>query len=90
MAYIPLRMCAACRGMFPKPELIRLVRADGDGIVTDEKQKVQKRGVYLCNNPDCIALAKKKKALERQFKMKVGQDVYENLMNASKEEKAYE
>lgn len=79
MAHIPERMCVGCRNMLPKNELIRLVCTE-DSIVVDKKQKVQARGVYLCRKEECIALAKKKKALSRSFKRNVPDSRYDELI----------
>ena len=46
---IPMRQCLGCRTMFPKRELIRVVRApDEGGISLDFKGKAPGRGAYLC------------------------------------------
>ncbi len=78
MKHIPMRMCAACRQMKPKAELIRLTDTDGE-ISVDKTQKRLTRGVYICADTDCIALAKKKKALQRQFKRKIDDALYEQI-----------
>ena len=64
--------------MLPKNELTRLVLVN-DEIVTDEKQKLQARGVYLCKDENCIAQARKKKALSRSFKRNVPESIYDEL-----------
>lgn len=74
--HIPMRMCAACRHMRPKKELIRLTKQE-DVIIFDDNMKMGGRGVYLCRNKDCIALARRKKALSRHFKQAVNDEIYE-------------
>ncbi len=76
--HIPLRMCAACRQMRPKEELIRLTE-DGGEILIDNTKKMGGRGVYICCCIDCVRLAKKKKALQRMFKRAVPDEVYQML-----------
>ncbi len=76
--HIPLRMCAACRQMRPKEELIRLAGNDGE-IIIDDRKRMGGRGVYICRSVDCIRLAKKKKALQRMFKRAVPDEVYQML-----------
>lgn len=74
--HIPERMCIACRGMYPKSELIRIVKTDSE-VVFDENQKILSRGIYLCKKEECIKLAQKKKAFERAFKNTDTQALYE-------------
>ncbi len=78
MASKPLRMCIACRNMKDKKELLRFALLD-DEVVLDKNHKIQSRGAYICNNNDCIALAKKKNALSRHFKRKVTDSIYDIL-----------
>ena len=61
---IPMRQCLGCRTMFPKRELIRVVRApDEGGISLDFKGKAPGRGAYLCGKPECL----KKRARPRRL-----------------------
>lgn len=79
MAHIPERMCIGCRQMRPKSELLRLVDVDGE-IIVDSGQRIRARGVYLCPDEACINLARKKKALSRQFKRNISDAVYDELL----------
>lgn len=79
MTHIPERMCAGCRKMAPKHSLFRLAAPDGS-VVIDEKQNIQARGVYICRDEKCIAAARKKKALSRQFRRNVPDEVYDMLL----------
>lgn len=78
MAHIPLRMCAGCRKMLPKHTLIKIVKQDGVPVI-DEKQKMFGRGIYLCKNTACLDMAKKKRAVERQFKVQTDADFYAGI-----------
>lgn len=74
----PMRMCVACRKMLPQNELIRFVRdADDAEVKIDTNKKRFGRGAYICANGECIALAKKKRGLERHFKCRVPIEIYE-------------
>lgn len=76
--HTPMRMCIACRKMQPQNELIRFVRDAEDGAVkTDTDKKLFGRGAYICRNEKCIALARKKRGLERHFKRCVPVEIYE-------------
>ena len=48
---IPMRQCLGCREMFPKRELIRVVRSPEGEIALDFKGKAPGRGAYLFKNP---------------------------------------
>ena len=62
---VPMRRCVGCMVSKPKKELVRIVAAEGGGARIDPTGKANGRGVYLCPDPACFALAKKKKALTR-------------------------
>ena len=73
---IPMRQCLGCREMKPKGELIRVVRAPEGDISLDFRGKKPGRGAYLCPDPQCLARAKKGRAIERAFAMQVDPEVY--------------
>ena len=76
---IPMRQCLGCREMFPKRELIRVVRSPEGEITLDFKGKAPGRGAYLCRSVECFRKAAKSKGLERSFKQEIPQEVYERL-----------
>ena len=76
---IPMRQCVGCREMKPKPELIRVVRSPEGEVSLDFKGKKPGRGAYLCPNGDCLARAKKSRALERAFGAALAAPVYDSL-----------
>lgn len=76
---IPLRQCVGCREMFPKRELIRIVRSPEGEISLDFKGKKPGRGAYVCHNQECLKKAKKSRGLERAFDCVVPPEVYEAL-----------
>lgn len=76
---IPARQCVGCMVSRPKKELVRVVRAPTGEISIDPVGKKPGRGAYICPNPECLAKAKKKKALERCFEQPVPAGVYEVL-----------
>ena len=78
--HIPLRMCAGCRQMSGKSELIRIVLKDGNLFIDDEK-KILSRGIYLCKNNECIQMSKKRKVFSNLLKNKVPDEFYEELEN---------
>lgn len=76
---IPLRQCLGCREMKPKGELIRVVRSPEGEISLDFRGKKPGRGAYLCPDPNCLAKAKKGRAIERAFSAQVDPEVYAAL-----------
>ena len=76
---IPMRQCLGCREMFPKRELIRVVRSPEGEITLDFKGKAPGRGAYLCPSAACLAKARKAKRLERTFEVPIPDGIYERL-----------
>lgn len=77
MKHIPMRMCIACRQMYPQSELIRVVRDNETGEVRlDVGKKLFGRGAYICKKADCIHKAEKKRGIERHFKCAVPKELY--------------
>lgn len=82
------RMCVGCGEMFDKRELIRVVKSPEGDISIDLTGKKNGRGAYICNNPECLKKAKKRKSLERAFSVKIDDEIYskmeEEISNAKK------
>ena len=68
-------MCVACRTMFPKSSLLRIVKS-GDEIKLDFTGKAAGRGAYICDNPDCIKKCIKQKTLNRVFSCEIPDEIY--------------
>ena len=81
MKKTPERMCVSCRQMFPKNELIRVVKAEDETYFIDESNKSNGRGAYVCKNDECINKCIKSKLLNKSFKSAVNQNIYERLEN---------
>lgn len=75
---LPLRKCIACNQMFPKDQLFRVVRIDGQ-VQLDLSYKAQGRGAYVCRNAQCVALAEKKKAFNRSLKGLISEEVINSI-----------
>ena len=74
----PMRRCIGCMESKPKNELIRIACFDGK-LSVDASGKAPGRGVYLCRNADCRALAKKKKALQRNLHAELSGEAIDKL-----------
>jgi len=76
---IPQRMCVGCRTMKSKKELIRVVRSPIGEISLDGSGKKPGRGAYICPDPQCLKMARKNKGLEKAFKVKIDDEIWEEI-----------
>ncbi|MDD4295399.1 MAG: YlxR family protein [Ruminiclostridium sp.] len=76
---VPMRRCIACREMKPKRELLRIVKSPEDEVSIDKTGRMNGRGAYICNDAACFVKAKKTKALNREFKMEIRDEIYDTL-----------
>ena len=76
---IPMRQCKGCREMFPKRELLRVVRSPEGEISLDTVGKKSGRGAYICKNVECFQKARKSKSLERELECSISEEVYDQL-----------
>ena len=74
-----MRMCLGCGEMFPKKELIRVVRNKEGAISLDFTGRAAGRGAYLCKNAACLQKMIRTRRLERAFEAKIPDEVYERL-----------
>ena len=77
---IPMRQCLGCREMFPKRELIRVVRSPEGELSLDFKGKAPGRGAYVCPQAECLRRAIKSRALERGLDCQIPQEIYDQLL----------
>lgn len=76
---VPQRQCIGCREGRDKKELIRIVKTPEGDIVLDRTGRRNGRGAYLCDNPQCLAKARKTNALSRSFRIQVPDGIYDEL-----------
>ncbi|BDR56253.1 RNase P modulator RnpM [Xylocopilactobacillus apis] len=74
-----LRMDLITRRMFPKKELIRIVRNKDYEIKIDPTGKAAGRGAYISLDLNNIEVAKKKKVFDQAFGIKVNDQFYKEL-----------
>ncbi len=77
---VPQRMCVGCQQMFPKKELLRVVRTPEGEIVLDATGKKAGRGVYVCAKRSCVRKAYKEKRFDRALEQAVSPEIYETLL----------
>ena len=68
--------------MKDKKELIRIVRSSEGVMNVDVTGKMSGRGAYICKCLACFDSAVKAKRLERAFKTKIPDDIYQALREA--------
>ena len=76
---IPQRKCINCGNLYDKNDLLRVVNSKELGVVIDQTGKLNGRGAYICKNNECLADVKKNNKLNRVFKQKVDEKIYEEL-----------
>ncbi len=84
---IPMRKCLGCGEMFPKKELVRVVKTktgEEDGketylISLDKTGKASGRGAYVCKKVSCLVSAEKAKRFQRALECQIPQEVFEKM-----------
>ncbi|WP_423237178.1 RNase P modulator RnpM [Desulfonispora thiosulfatigenes] len=76
---IPQRMCIGCQTMFEKKQLLRIVKTPEGDIIIDPTGKKSGRGAYICSKKECLNTSLKSKRLEKAFKSKIPEDLYNTL-----------
>lgn len=87
MAHIPVRECICCRKKAAKQEFVRIAKLENSFLI-DDKGTRGGRGAYICR--DCMAdpVVFKKRPLDRAFRQKVPDEVYEALFENAKTNEA--
>lgn len=78
MGHLPLRTCILCRQKQEKTSLIRIVKNES-GFSVDENQKKEGRGAYICCKCKESGDLLKKRVLDRAFKQRIPDEVYDLL-----------
>lgn len=76
---IPQRKCIVTNELKPKKEMIRVVRNKEGEVFIDPTGKKNGRGAYITIEKDVIQEAEDQKILEKVFKVKIDESVYEDL-----------
>jgi uncharacterized protein len=76
----PVRTCVACRQGAGKGTLARLVRGADGAVAVDVTGRAHGRGAYLHRDPNCVEIARKKKALDRALKATVSAEVWAAIL----------
>lgn len=79
---IPLRKCSGTGEMFPKKEMIRVVRSKEGEVSVDLTGKKSGRGAYVSKTEAAVEAAKKKNALKNQLDVEIPEHIYDELLAA--------
>lgn len=82
---IVLRKDLVSRNQYPKDELIRIVKNKNNEIFIDQSGKQNGRGAYLFLSLENIETGKKRKVIEREFKVKDIDNLYDELVELCNE-----
>ena len=82
-----MRKCMGCNEMFPKKELVRVVKTRLPGEEGEEKYEISLdltgkkagRGAYVCRKTECLKIARKAKRLERVLECSIPGEVYDRM-----------
>lgn len=80
MRKVPLRKCAATGEMFPKKEMVRIVRTKEGEVFVDVTGKQSGRGTYVSKTEEAVELARRNHAIEQQLGVKVDDAIYDELL----------
>lgn len=76
---VPMRMCTGCGEMKPKRELVRVVKNKEEEISLDLTGKSPGRGAYVCRRSECLKKARKNRRIEKSFRCRIPDEIYDNL-----------
>lgn len=76
---VPLRKCTVSGEMFPKKELVRVVKSKEGEVSIDPTGRQNGRGAYIGLDPKLAELAKKKRTFDNAFSMKISDEFYDEL-----------
>ncbi len=86
MKKVPLRKCAATGEMYPKKEMIRIVRSKEGEVSVDLTGKKSGRGTYVSKTEEAIELARRNRSIQSQLKAEVPEEIYDELLHAVRRE----
>jgi len=77
---IPLRKSVVSNKIFPKRELLRIVKNKNEEIFIDPTGRANGRGAYIAFSMAEVEKVRGKKILERVFQTNLADDFYEKLL----------
>jgi predicted RNA-binding protein YlxR (DUF448 family) len=68
-ARAPIRTCIGCRRRAMAAELLRVVAGPGGCVLPDPRRRAAGRGAWVHPDPDCVALAERRRAYGRALRV---------------------
>lgn len=85
---IPMRKCVVSGEMFPKKDLVRIVRTPEGTVEIDPSGRQNGRGAYITLEPELAYKAKEKRIFNRLFDMAIDDTFYDELYKYLDHQKA--
>ncbi len=76
---VPTRTCVGCATSSDKRAFVRVVRTPDGHVELDVSGKANGRGAYLCADPDCFEMARKRRRLDSALRVNLQDDDYARL-----------
>lgn len=77
---VPMRKCVISQEMYPKKELVRVVRTKENEVFIDPTGRQNGRGAYIALDPEIAKKAQETKALDKAFRISIDPSFYEELV----------
>lgn len=71
-----MRRCVACRQLFDRRQLWRVIRLAGGGVALDRGMG---RSAYLCPSPACLQEARRRRRLQRALRCPLDDSLLDQL-----------
>lgn len=81
--HVPIRTCAICRDQATKRALTRVVRQPDGSVVVDETGRMNGRGAYICDKPECRTKAANTDALAKALNVEMSDELKEKFRQIS-------
>lgn len=85
---VPLRKCVVSGEMYPKKELVRVVKTKDNDVFLDPTGRANGRGAYIALDPVIAEKARKEKSFNRVFSMQVDDAFYDEVYDYVVHQKA--
>ena len=76
---VPMRKCTVSQEMFPKKELVRVVKTKEGEVFIDPTGRQNGRGAYIGLKRELALEAKRKRTFDKAFSMKISDEFYDEL-----------
>ncbi|MBG9982693.1 YlxR family protein [Aerococcaceae bacterium DSM 111020] len=77
---IPMRKCIVSGEMFPKKELVRIVKNKDNEVSIDPTGRKNGRGAYIALVPELAEQARENKTFNKVFSMSIDDSFYDELV----------